>query len=163
MPIHSHLSVNKVNNIDNKLPEFWNNLIRAVRVMNGEKPRSIVFPVNDIFNPFNYSTGKFSLGLYNTFSEMNIGFRCNPNLMNNLGGALEIVAATTSALEYIVDREESLDITSWTVTIGDSDYVYQDVGVKSITSVIGGDRESVIDFLENHVESKLDEIEKVCL
>lgn len=163
MFIHSHLAVNKVNNIDDTLTEFWNNLIRAVFVMNGEELPNIVLPVNNIYIPLSCSTGKFSLGLYNTFSEFNIGFRCSSSAVNDLGSALEIIAATTSALEYVVGREESLDITSWTVSVGDSDYVYQDVGVKSITSVIGGNREAVIEFLEKRVEPKLDEIEEVCL
>ena len=163
MFVQSHLSMNKVNDINDTVPKIWNNLIRAMFVMNGEEPTSHVFIVHSVHVPLSYSNGNFTLNLFITSSEVNIKFRCRSNTMNDLGSALDIIAATTSALEYVVGREESLDITSWTVSVGDSDYVYQDVGVESITSVIGGNRESVIEFLEKRVEPKLDGIEEVCL
>lgn len=163
MSIHSHLSVSKDNSIDSKIPKIWNNLIRAMLVMNGEEPPSQVFSVNNVYLPLNYSSPNFSLGLYNTFSDLNIGFRCSSSAMNDLGSAFDIIAATTSALEYVVGREESLDITSWTVSVGDNDYVYQDVGVDSMAYVLNSTKNCATALFEECVEPKLDEIEEVCL
>ena len=84
-------------------------------------------------------------------------------MTNNLGGVLEIITATTSAMEYVIDREDSLEIEKWNFSIGGASDEYQDVGVESLATVLGISEEYAIDLLEKYVEPKLDEIEKVCL
>lgn len=163
MSILSHLVLNKLSIMDNRLAPLWNNLINAVSIVNGIEPPSSEATVNNRHVPHIYMTSEFNLVFHNTAAYINIEIRCNSGVTNNLDGVLEIIAATTSAVEYVVDRDESIEIEIWNVLIGSNKYEYQDVGVDSMASVMGNSREDVIDFLENHVEPKLDEIEKNCL
>ena len=163
MLVYSTLIVNKVGIVDSKLTQIWNNLIRASTIMNGCEPPNSVTTVHSLYTPYTYQANKFDLYFLNTYSDININLRCSSSVANDLGGILQIIAATTSAWEYVIGREESLDITSWKFSIGNSVDEHQDVSVDSMASVMGDSRESVIDFLEEYVEPKLDEIEKNCL
>lgn len=163
MLVYSTLIVDKVGIVDSKLTQIWNNLIRASTIMNGCEPPNSVTTVHSLYTPYTYQANKFDLYFLNTYSDININLRCSSSVANDLGGVLQIIAATTSAMEYVIGRTECLDIESWKFSIGNSVDEHQDVSVDSMASVMGDSRESVIDFLEEYVEPKLDEIEKNCL
>lgn len=164
MNIYSNLRVRKTNAMDDdKLDSIWNNLIRAMSIVNGAEIPDTPIYANNHFTLRRYTTPDLGLGFSNSLVDVSIQFCCDSSLVNDLGGALEIVAATTSALEYVVDREDCLGIEEWRFTFGNLDDKYQDVGVASIADVMGVSKERAIDLLEKHVEPKLDEIEKNCL
>ena len=163
MDVTSHLVLNKLSVMDNRLTPLWNNLIKAVSIVNGVEPPISKATVDERYIPHIYMAPGINLVFHNTAAYINVEIRCDSGVTNSLGGVLEIIAATTSALEYVVDREESIAIENWDFLIGNAKYEYQDVGLDSLTAVLGVGREYAIKFLEEHVEPKLDEIEKVCL
>lgn len=162
----SNLVVCKFGDVDARTIRIWNNLIRAMSIVNGEKCPTAAIRTFDIHAPLLYSTLGLGLKFINASTScptLGIMFTCGSGKTNHLGGVLEITAATTSALEYVICREGSLDIESWEFSFSNIKDRYQDVGVDSITSMAGFTRDYTIEFLEEHVESKLDEIEKACL
>ena len=163
MDVTSHLVMSKRSVADARLTSLWNNLIRAVSIVNGVEPPSSVTTIKGHYTDHVHTIPGLDLVFQYSFACINIKIRCGSGMTNNLGGVLEIIAATTSALEYVVDREESIAIENWNFLIGNAKYEYQDVGLDSLTAVLGVGRENAIDLLEKHVEPKLDEIEKVCL
>ena len=163
MIVNSHLIMNKRSIANNRLAPLWSNLIRAVSIVNGVEFPSSVTAISGHYTPHVYTTAGLDLVFQNSFACINISVSCDSGMTNDLGGVLEIITATTSAWEYVIDREESIEIEKWNFSIGDATDEYQDVGVESLATVLGVDSKYVIDLLEEHVEPKLDEIEKVCL
>jgi len=163
MLVCSNLRVSKISQTDDKLTPLWNNLINAMSIVNGaELPVTPIY-ANKHFTLRRYTTPGLRLDFKNSLVDVNIEFCCDHSLVNDLGWALEIVAMTTSALEYVIGREESLNIEEWRFAFGNMEDRYQDVGVDSIADMMGINKRRAIDLLEKHVEPKLDEIEKVCL
>lgn len=162
MIICSNLRVSKAVEADGRINAIWNNLIRAISIVSGTG-----FPGTfTVYNPYGviyHRTPEFELNFGNNYGYADIMFRCDYSFANDLGGALEIVAMTTSAMEYVVDREDCLAIEEWRFMIGNLEDRYQDVGVDSIADMLRINKEHVIDLLEKHVEPKLDEIEGACL
>lgn len=163
MNIHSNLRVSKTNEMDDRLTAIWNNLVTAMSVVNGMGLHGAPIVVNSIYSLLRYTTPELRLDFGNSLFYGHIGFRCDSSLVSDMGGALEIVAVTTSALEYVVDREDCIAIEEWSFEFGNMKDRYQDVGVGSIAEMMGINEERAIDLLEKHVEPKLDEIEQACL
>lgn len=162
----SSLVVCKFGDVDTRTIRIWNNLIRATSIVNGEKCPTAAIRTFDIHAPLLYSSPGLGLKFINASTScptLGIMLTCGSGKTNHLGGVLEIVAATTSALEYVIGREDCLDIESWEFSFSDVRNRYQDVGVDSITSMTDFTRDYTVEFLEEYVESKLDEIEKACL
>ena len=162
MLVYSTLVVDKVGIVDSKLTQIWNNLIRASTIMNGCEPPNSVTTVHSLYTPYTYQANKFDLYFLNTYSDININLRCSSSVANDLGGVLQIIAATTSAMEYVIGRTECLDIEAWKVFYGTTEKINQDVGIDSMADVLGVSKEYATALFEERVATKLDEIEKVC-
>ena len=163
MIIDSKLCVSKTSEMDGMMTTIWNNLIGAMSIVNSVEPPGRIIYVNNPYLALSYTVGGLGLSFGNSFGHANITFRCNSSLVNDLGAASEIVAMTTSALEYVIGREDCLGIEEWYLSFDGHEYKYQDVGVGSIAEMMGINKECAIDLLEKHVEPKLDEIEQLCL
>lgn len=162
MIIDSKLCVSKTPELDGMLTTIWNNLVGAMSIVNGTEPPHRIF-VRNPYDALRYMTPEFVLNFDNNFGYADITFRCDSSLVNDLGEVPEIVAMTTSALEYVIGREDCLGIEEWHIRFDGHEYKYQDVGVGSIAEMMGINKERAIDLLEKHVEPKLDKIEEICL
>lgn len=163
MIVHSMIQVIKADESDDFLTNFWNNLVRTMTIMSGGTRLPPPSVVSGTGRPLHYGNSKFQLRFYNYSQQASIKFLYDSGFEVGPEETLNTVVAISSALEYVIGREESLDIASWSIFYESTAKVYQDVSVDSMASVLGISEEEATDLFENRVEPKLDKIEESCL
>lgn len=163
MLVRSSLIVNKVGETQSVLPDLWNNMARAMVIMDGgtRLPSTVVVPSTDTH--LRHKT--FDLRLYRpfAFTYINVVLLYENIVANSHEENLNTAVAMTSALEYVIEHAECFDIDSWKVFYGNTEKEKQDVGVDSMADVLGVSKEDATALFEERVEPKLDKIEEVCL
>ena len=164
MLVRSSLLLNKVGETGSILTDLWNNLARAMVIMNEGKrlPSTMVVPYSDM--PLRHQTYDFDLRLYRPFALpwINVVFLYDSQFDKRPEENLNTAVAMTSAMEYVIGRTECFDIDSWKVFYGTTEKENRDVGVDSMADVLGVSKEDATALFEERVATKLDEIEKVC-